>query len=453
MNRKSRHKTDLMEQAIELALNPGAFIPDRACFSFVSDLDEVAAKIATLIASDPSRAVTLCETFLAACHAKAEELDDSSGSFGQFVGDLYCGWIKARQAAKANPDETAARLLGWMDYDDYGFCYHLEKEAAKAFDKAGLVAFVTQVRARFAAAAKACPKADATVRDNPDYLRRRWGEVLRTLHAAQNDVAAYIALAEETSLTAQDCHAIATLLVGRRKPKEALDWVGRGIDLDQAAPHGSMAGLDLAKLKRDLLTKLGRGGEALDAAWADYRAHPSKYTYEDLMKYVPKAERRTWHEKAIEAATGADLSSAMDLLVAAKELDRLADLVRSAKDNALEGLSHYTTEPVAEKLEKPHPDLAARLWRSQGMRIINAKKSKYYAAALSNFESAKRCFERAGLDAEWKKTVSQVRVGHYRKSSFMLGFERLAAGIGPSDEPSFLERAKARWSERERRTR
>jgi uncharacterized Zn finger protein len=127
--------------------------------------------------------------------------------------------------------------------------------------------------------------------------------------------------------------------------------------------------------------------------------------------------------------------------------------VRHATDTALEGLSHYTTEPVAEKLEKPHPDLAARLWRAQGMRIINAKKSKYYAAALSNFESAKRCFERAGLDAEWQKTASQVRVGHYRKSGFMLGFERLAAGIGPSDEPSFLERAKARWSERERKTR
>jgi hypothetical protein len=453
MNRKSRHKTDLMEQAIELALNPGAFIPDRACFSFVSDLDEVAAKIATLIASDPSRAVTLYETFLAACHAKVDELDDSSGSLSRFVGDLYCGWIKARQAAAANPDETAARLLSWMDNDDHGFCYHLEKEATKAFDKAGLVAFVTQVRARFAAAAKAGPKADGTFRDNPDYIRRRWGEVLRTLHAAQNDVAAYIALAEETNLTAQDCHAIAALLIGRRKREEALGWVGRGIDLDKAAPHGSMAGFDLAKLKRDLLTKLGRGGEALDTAWADYRAHPSEYTYEDLMKYVPKAERHTWHKKAIEAITGADLSSAMDLLVAAKELDRLADLVRHATDNALEGLSHYTTEPVAEKLEKPHPDLAARLWRAQGMRIIDAKKSKYYAAALSNFESAKRCFERAGLDAEWKKTVSQVRVGHHRKSGFMLGFERLAAGIGPSDEPSFLERAKARWNERERRIR
>jgi len=453
MNRKSRHKTDLIEQAIELALNPGSFIPDRACFSFVSDLDQVAAKIATLVASEPSPAVTLYETFLAACHSKVEELDDSSGSFSRFVGDLYCGWIKARQAAEANPDETAARLLSWMDGDDHGFCYHLEKEAAKAFDKAGLVAFVTQVRAKFASAATAGPKAGGTFSDNPDYLRRRWGEVLRTLHAAQNDVAAYIALAEETNLTAQDCHAIATLLIGRRKPEEALGRVGRGIDLDKAAPHGSMAGLDLAKLKRDLLTKLGRGGEALDAAWADYRAHPSKYTYKDLMKYVPKAERHTWHEKAIEAATGTDLSSAMDLLVAAKELDRLADLARQATDNALEGVSHYTTEPVAKKLEKPYPGLAARLWRAQGMRIINAKKSKYYAAALSNFERAKRCFERAGLDTEWKNTVSQVRVGHHRKSGFMLGFERLAAGVGPSDEPSFLERAKARWSEREQRAR
>ena len=119
------------------------------------------AKIATLVTSEPSRAVALYETFLAACYSKVEELDDSSGSFSRFVGDLYCVWIKARQAAEANPDETAARMLSWMDVDDYGFCYQLEKKAAKAFDKAGLVAFVTQVRARFAAA-----KAGATPAGN-----------------------------------------------------------------------------------------------------------------------------------------------------------------------------------------------------------------------------------------------------------------------------------------------
>ena len=43
--------------------------------------------------------------------AKIEELDDSSGSFDQFVDELYCDWIKARQADDASPDETASRLL------------------------------------------------------------------------------------------------------------------------------------------------------------------------------------------------------------------------------------------------------------------------------------------------------------------------------------------------------
>ena len=57
------------------------------------------------------------------------------------------------------------------------------------------------------------------------------------------------------------------------------------------------------------------------------------------------------------------------------------------------------------------------------------------------------------LSAEWSKTICQVRADHQRKSSFMPGFERLVAGAMPSDEPSFLDRAKARWSARERRVR
>lgn len=61
MTRKPRTKADPIEHEIERMLNPGAFISDRACFSFVSDLDEVAAKIAKLTSSDPARAVALCD--------------------------------------------------------------------------------------------------------------------------------------------------------------------------------------------------------------------------------------------------------------------------------------------------------------------------------------------------------------------------------------------------------
>jgi len=453
MTRRPRGRADPFESNIETALAPGRYVPYIANYDFVRRLEFVEQQLQRLVPTESARAIVLYETFLAGCYEKAEEIDDSSASLGQFVEDLFRGWIITRQAAGADPDETATRLLAWMDDDPYGFASDLDKEAAKVLDKAGLAAFERQILARFDTAATMTAAGDGSFRSRPDYVRRRWGEALRTLYLARNNVQAYVALAEETGLTAQDCHAIATLLVTRRKPEEALTWVERGIDLDKKTAHGSMAGHDLAKLKRELLTKLGRSNEAGDAAWAEYREQPSKYTYDDLMKFVPKAERSKWHEKAIEAAKGADLHCLMDLLLQTKELDRLAELVRGTEDQALEGLSHYATEPVAKMLDKTHPDLAARLWRAQGMRIVNARKSKSYDAARSNFESAKRCFERAGLTTEWEKTVSQVRGAHHRKTGFMSGFERLVAGSGPSNEPSFVQRAKARWNRRQRRER
>jgi hypothetical protein len=118
----------------------------------VSKLEEVAAKIRKLGATEPGRAVGLYETFLASCHAKADELDDSDGSFGQFAHELICLWIKARQASGAEPDKTASTLLAWMNDDPYAFCHEIEKDAAAAFDKAGLAAFEKQIRERFEAA-------------------------------------------------------------------------------------------------------------------------------------------------------------------------------------------------------------------------------------------------------------------------------------------------------------
>ena len=424
---------DPIENEIELALSPGLFIRDRACFSFVGGLEGVAAQIDILLKTDSARAAGLYETFLAGCHEKAEELDDSSGSFGQFAKDLICRWIKARQASGANPDETAARLLGWMDNDPYAFCHQIENEVAKAFDRAGLAAFERLIRVRF----------EATPSEQ-EYDRRRWSDVLRAIYLAQRNPVAYETLAEQTGLTPRDCLALATIFVSRQ-PDLALNWVDHGIDLDRRTPHGSAAGYDLTRLRRVLLTRLGRGDEALDAAWTEYRKSPCKFSYDDLMKVVPTAERAVWREKALDAAKGADLHSVMELLVETKETERLAELVCVTTDVALENISHYATEPAAMKLEKPHPELAARLWRAQAMRIVDAGKSKYYDAAAANLERARKCYLRAGLAADWEDAVRQIRADHYRKTAFMAAFESVSADGGHQEPPSFLERAKDRW--------
>ena len=114
------------------------------------------------------------------------------------------------------------------------------------------------------------------------------------------------------------------------------------------------------------------------------------------MKFVPKTERTAWHEKALNAASGANLQARLELFTETKETERLADLVRGLSDEALEEVSHYTTDPAAKRLEKSHPGLAARLWRAQGMRIVNAKKSKYYNAALLKFRARQRLLSAGG---------------------------------------------------------
>lgn len=237
-----------------------------------------------------------------------------------------------------------------MDDDPYAFCYEIEKDVAAAFDQAGLAAFEKLSRARFEAASE----------EPAGYEHRRWSDILRAIYCAQRDIQAYIALTEQTGLKPEDCLAVAKLFAPR-KPEEALAWVERGRTLDREKPFRSGAVYDLDKLHRELLTRLGRQNEALEAAWADFRKHPSRFTYDDLMKFVPKAERREWHEKALNAAKGADLHSLLELFIETKEMERLAELVRGSSEEALEKVSHYATEPAAKRLEKGHPDLAARL--------------------------------------------------------------------------------------------
>jgi hypothetical protein len=55
-------------------------VGDRACISFVQELEEVESGIAPLIETSRGRAVALYETFLAGCYEKGEKLVASTSS-------------------------------------------------------------------------------------------------------------------------------------------------------------------------------------------------------------------------------------------------------------------------------------------------------------------------------------------------------------------------------------
>jgi hypothetical protein len=399
---------DPVEAEIEHALDPGRFISDRGCFRFVDDLDQVAAAIGRLVTDDPERAATLYETFLAGCYEKAEEVDDSSGSFGMFAQSLISGWIAARQAAQASPQQTTMRLLAWMDNDQYGFCHRPEREIATVFDEAGLAAFIDQIRSRFEAVDQANPAPEGS--EQAARRRRaetaRWAEVLRSLYAAQGDLDAYVDLADRTRPDQR------RLSHGREPagqpglPAPALSWVERGLELDTHRPYPSFAADGLAELKPRLLADLGHGEQALETAWAGYRKHSDRYTYDQLMTFVPQAERTAWHDRATTAALDGDryLPAVIELLLHTDETGRLGQLAARTSHSSWEGVGHHAAERAGTALEPDHPGEAARIWRAAGMRILKAGKSKYYGAALRYFEHAKHCYHQAGQPAQWQQS-------------------------------------------------
>ena len=423
-------------------MRPGDFIDYKRSWDFVDAVEKVAADVEKLVGKgQASTAVALFETFIAAAYEKAEEIDDSSGRFGMFVDDLFCDWVRARQAAKAKPEETAELLLAWMDGDDYGFCHELERDLVKVLNKRGLGAFAARVRARLEASVP-------DDRGSAGYPRRRWTAALKRILAAQGDADGYVALAEETTIGSEDCSVVAGIHERRGDLSAALAWVERGLALTSKERYSS-AEYELKKRQRALLPRLGRADEAVASAWADFERNPSKTSYEILMEIVPEEARAAWHDKALATAEHGDLSSVIALYVDAREVDRLAARIDGAADEELEGMSHYTTEPAAEMLAEEHPALAARVFRALGLRIVNAKKSKYYEAAVGNFERARDCYLAAGRRESWDALVTEVRRDHGRKYSFMPDFERVAeGGAAVEPRPSFLDRARSRWPRR-----
>jgi len=440
-----------LEQIIEGSLRFGYFIGYRDTFSFVEDLEEVSARIGGLIDSgEPERAVGLYELFIGGCYAKVEEIDDSGGSFGTFVEGLFCRWILARQAANADASETAEILISWMDKDPYGFCYTIEQEAVKVFDRPGLAAFEKLIYDRFESTAESIDLGESVTNQELAYLNRRSVEVLKTIYEKRQDPDSYIRICDRTGLTPKDCEVIAGIYRKHRKYAEALDWVERGIEMEDEGYSGRDSSYQLDRMKRKLFAKLGRREEALESAWSSYQQHPSTFTYEELMEYVPGAQRAEWRLRAVDAAGQGSLESVIDLYLELDELDRLADQVRKANDERLERISHYLTEPAAEKLAGPFPEMAARLYRALGVRILAAGKSKYYHAALRHFEEAKRCYQEAGREDLWDALVADVCRDHKRKYTFMPGFEKVVAGEEVFTERPFSDRVHQMWEKRGR---
>jgi len=375
---KKKRNVDPLISRIELALNLGQFISYNQSWDFVHDLEDIKDKIDDLMESgEADRAFRLYELFLSGCYEKVEEIDDSSGNLGMFFQDLFLSWIKARQKAGHAAEETVGEILNWMENDDYGFCYEIEKEVAKVLNKEGFLLFKQHFQDRFEEAFAPFESKDTSyIYDYPAdvYLN---ANTLKDVYVVKKDVKAYLELCEKVGITPKDCEHIASLHKTKRHHEDALTWAEKGLKLEKEREWGNQSSYQLTGIRQELLNKLGRREDALESAWAEFIEYPSDIGYDRLRKYIPKADFRHWHEKAIQEAKKSSLSAFIEICTATKEWEILSEHILDVEHDELEKISHYTTEKAAKGLAREHGQAAAKIYAALGMRIVRKGKSKY----------------------------------------------------------------------------
>jgi tetratricopeptide (TPR) repeat protein len=444
-------KADPLIAEIQHELRPGHFVRREDVSRLTCNLDRLEKRLQGLAkAGEAERAVRLYEVLLSGTYAKNEECDDEC-YLSMLFHEAFCGWIKARQAAGRPAEETVGKILNWKRNDKQSFCFEIERHVVKALDREGRRLFIRHFEE---VVEKAAPKATATpAKAIFEYENdvRLPALILKEIYESLNDAKSHAVLCERLGFSPLDCERLAKMEMAREHWAKALEWVEKGVALKPTRNWRNQDSYSLEQLKPELLRKLGRRGDALAAAWADFQEDPNDLSYEELMRYVPKREKAIWQERAMAAATGAGLEAFISLCVKAKEWERLAGEVRTAKAAELEGLSHYCTEPAAKGLAKRDSPAAAKLYQALGMRILNAGKTKYYDAALDHFEKARDLYRGAGQAPEWESVVGTVRTAHSRKSGFLSAFEELVSGESQSApgssrrSPFFADEARERW--------
>ncbi len=442
----NKQQIDSMAFEIQDALDLGSYISYQQVWDYVYNLENVKEKIDEMTTKATAKqCVPLYEMFLSGCYEKAEEIDDSGGDLGMFFEELLCSWIEARQKAGHPDEETVYNVLQWMKNDSYGFCCNIEKKLVETFSKQGFTTFEAAILTRFEKALESVePDSVKRIYDYPYDIRQN-ADILRIIYSKKKDIESYLSLCDKVGTTPKDCENIAKLYKDRRLIQDALYWVDKGLELEKNASWTNYTSWDLSSLKRDLLSLAGQKKNAFESAWSEFESDPSEYSYDEMMKYALKKDRKYWHQMAIEIIRKSSLPVIIELCTKTQEWKMLAESIKTSDHEEIEAISHYDTEKAVQELSREYPVEAAKIYRALGLRIVKAKKSRYYRIAIEHLLKAKKLYEENNCREEWSSLVENIRREHYRKYSFIGDFEKIVLGEVPEYLESFEEKTRKRW--------
>jgi uncharacterized Zn finger protein len=202
--------------------------------------------------------------------------------------------------------------------------------------------------------------------------------------------------------------ALAKVLREREKLDAALRVGARGLTAEGRKGH-------LAPWLCDLADGMGKKDLALEAATIAFRELPSLAAYQRVQELAGARWPEMREDLLAHLRRTADIYDSQGQVDVFLHEGLLDDAITAVE----KGASYDLLERVMHAVMDDRPRWVINAARHQAERIIEPGQSKYYHHAVEWLRRARRAYQVAGREADWRAYLSDIRDRHSRKYKLM----------------------------------
>jgi len=335
-----------------------------------------------------------------------ERSDDSDGVIGDAIAEAVSDCGRAWAAVvERDPKMLAAEVLDLFTTDAYGARGEVIIAFAEALGTAGLDELERMAREQ--------------LDHGPAGNHHDLAIALENIADARGDVDGYIAAQRLAGREDAAVKEIAKRLVAAGRLKEALHWAER----PEVPVHERG---NIARLKVDILDRLGRTEDAQAVRWSIFATSLSSDILAEYLDRLPEVAMGEARQMAVATARGhPDIHRALPLL-ADLAPDIAAELVHR-RLGEIQGAAYFVLRPVADRLAESHPVAAILLYREMADAVLGRRQSLQYDYAVRDLVAAEKLVPNV---EDWLGHLSQeayrrqVAAEHRQKRAFWQRMER-----------------------------
>ena len=443
--------------AIDRAVDPGAFIPYAEAYDYARTLDQVIDSLQALLdRGNAPEAVELIEYCCSTIQRAGAAVDDSDGHLGVLFDRLQRLHRQACESAGLEPMQLAERLFELMMSSELELFLDAIKEYAPVLGTTGLQRYAKLARAEWdrIPALRPTDGEDRRPResflvtgDEAEDLHRRYADrqrrfrithVMELLAEQTGDVDELVAVLSHDLSLPYSFLRVAEVYAEAGRGDDALEWAKRGMEAFPDRPDSRLVTF-LAEAYR----RRGEHVPAVELIWDLYADHPGLGSYRDLKPYAERAGQ--WSEVRDRA-----IDLLRERVSAAREERRqrgygwayldTTELVRihlweddteaALREARARGCSEDVWLQLAERLEEAQPQEALAIYREQVEPTINRKTKADYRDATRLLATIRALMARTGSADAFPAYLEQVRSAHKRKRNLMKLLDELESAEG-----------------------